>query len=175
MRVISKFRKLLGIGIAVLEDVRMEGPDVIASVRLARRQRDRCGICRRRCPGYDAGEGRRRWRTLDFGAVRMFLEAQAPRVLCPRHGVRVAARDSRRADAQESALIDSASTSAAIAHGLRGKLVRIRPRRPRPRMSKWRAHPGCCRRRSTAVPYRERRATWPELSVKTASVCLPAA
>lgn len=91
MRVISIFRKLLGIGIAVLEDVRMEGQDVIASVRLARRQRDRCGICRRRCPGYDAGEGRRRWRTLDFGAGRMFLEAQAPRVLCPRHGVRVAA------------------------------------------------------------------------------------
>jgi transposase len=43
------------------------------------------------CRGYDRGEGRRRWRTLDLGAVRAVLEADAPRVSCPEHGVVVAA------------------------------------------------------------------------------------
>jgi len=43
--------------------------------------------CGKRCPGYDQGEGRRRWRTLDLGLIRAFLEADAPRVNCPEHGV----------------------------------------------------------------------------------------
>jgi transposase len=47
-------------------------------------------MCRRRAPGYDRGEGRRRWRTLDLGQVRVFVEAEAPRVCCARHGVVVA-------------------------------------------------------------------------------------
>lgn len=36
-------------------------------------------------------EGVRRWRLLDLGAVPAYLEAAAPRVRCPRHGVVVAA------------------------------------------------------------------------------------
>jgi transposase len=91
VRLTSIFRKLLGIDQAVLEEVTIEGQDVVVSVRLNARQRDRCGVCRRRCPRYDGGEGRRRWRALDFGCYRMFLEAWAPRVHCPRHGVRVQA------------------------------------------------------------------------------------
>ena len=53
-------------------------------------RRRRCGVCRRRCPGYDQGEGRRRWRALDLGTVQAFLEAEAPRVRCrqPRGGRR---------------------------------------------------------------------------------------
>ena len=43
------------------------------------------------CPGYDHGEGRRRWRALDLGTVQVVLEADAPRVSCPDHGVMVAA------------------------------------------------------------------------------------
>src|SRR6478609_677281 len=42
-------------------------------------------------PGYDQGEGRRRWRGLDLGTIPVWLEADAPRVDCPRHGVVVAA------------------------------------------------------------------------------------
>jgi len=34
-------------------------------------------------PGYDRGEGRRRWRALDLGTVPTWLEADAPRVNCP--------------------------------------------------------------------------------------------
>ena len=53
--------------------------------------RHRCGVCLRRCPGYDRGEGARRWRTLDLGQMMCFLEAEAPRVRCRAHGVVVAA------------------------------------------------------------------------------------
>src|SRR5664280_2749233 len=42
---------------------------------------------RKRCSGYDQGAGRRRWRTLDLGLIRAFLEADAPRVRCAEHGV----------------------------------------------------------------------------------------
>jgi transposase len=38
-------------------------------------------------PGYDQGEGRRRWRALDLGAVQAFVEADSPRVRCVDHGV----------------------------------------------------------------------------------------
>ena len=65
--------------------------EVIVSVRPGWRERDRCGVCRRRSPGYDLGEGRRRWRTLDLGTTFAFVEAAAPRVTCRRHGVVVVA------------------------------------------------------------------------------------
>jgi transposase len=84
---------LLGVEKTVVERVDFDEAEgvLVASVRPGRGQRRRCGICRRRCPGYDQGAGRRRWRTLDAGRVRVFLEADAPRVCCPEHGVVVAA------------------------------------------------------------------------------------
>ena len=63
----------------------------MVSVRSVARQRNRCGRCRRRAPGYDAGDGRRRWRALDLGTTKVFVEANAPRVRCRTHGVTVAA------------------------------------------------------------------------------------
>jgi transposase len=63
----------------------------VVSVRVSRREGRRCGVCRRRCPGYDRGAGRRRWRALDLGTVPAVIEAEAPRVACPAHGVVVAA------------------------------------------------------------------------------------
>ena len=71
----------------------------MVSVRPRARERDRCPPCRRRCPGYDQGEGRRRWRALDLGTTFCFLEAWAPRVRCRRHGVVVAAVPWARHDA----------------------------------------------------------------------------
>ena len=64
---------------------------IVVSVRSVARQRNRCGRCRRRAPGYDAGDGRRRWRALDLGTTKVFVEANAPRVRCRTHGVTVAA------------------------------------------------------------------------------------
>jgi transposase len=93
--------RLLGVEGTVVEDVDFdESGALVVSVRPRARERRRCGVCRRRCPGYDAGEGRRRWRTLDLGAARCYLEAAAPRVSCRRHGVVVAAVPWARHDAR---------------------------------------------------------------------------
>jgi transposase len=85
--------RLLGVEKTVVERVEFDEDEavIVASVRPGRGQRRRCGVCRRRSPGYDQGEGRRRWRALDLGTVRAFVEADAPRVCCPVHGVVVAA------------------------------------------------------------------------------------
>jgi transposase len=63
---------------------------VVVSVRPASRARQRCGMCGRRSSRYDRGEGRRRWRALDLGSTKVFLEADAPRVRCRTHGPTVA-------------------------------------------------------------------------------------
>ena len=92
MRTIRVWAGLLGLQRTVVEDVATgEEGEVIVSVRPSWRERDRCGECRRRCGRYDQGEGRRRWRALDVGTTFCFLEADAPRVRCRRHGVVVAA------------------------------------------------------------------------------------
>jgi transposase len=84
--------RLLGLQGAVVEDVELSDKgQVVVAVRPRYAERDRCGICRRRSPGFDLGEGRRRWRALDLGATLAYLEADAPRVSCPEHGVVVAA------------------------------------------------------------------------------------
>jgi transposase len=63
---------------------------VVVSVRPNASARGRCGRCGRRVPKFDHGEGRRRWRALDLGSTKVFLEADAPRVRCRDHGVVVA-------------------------------------------------------------------------------------
>jgi transposase len=79
------------LGRAVVEGVRLEEDgSVVVAARPRRREASRCGRCGRRCPGYDQGEGRRRWRALDLGATRAYVEAEAPRVECREHGIVVA-------------------------------------------------------------------------------------
>lgn len=65
--------------------------EIVVAARPSWRERDRCGVCRRRCPGFDLGDGVRRWRALDLGTTLAFIEAGAPRVRCRRHGVVVCA------------------------------------------------------------------------------------
>lgn len=95
MRSVRVFRRLLGVEHTVIESVELDeerGEEVIvARVRPVASRASRCSRCDRRCVGYDAGDGRRRWRTLDLGTVRAYLEAEAPRVRCVEHGVVVAA------------------------------------------------------------------------------------
>ncbi len=92
MRGTRVWARLLGLQRAVIEDVWIgdEG-EVVVAARPSWRERDRCGVCRRRSPGFDLGEGRRRWRALDLGTTLAFVEADAPRVSCRRHGVVVCA------------------------------------------------------------------------------------
>jgi transposase len=92
VRKIRVWARLLGIQRAVVEDVQIGGEgEIVVAVRPVWRERDRCGVCRRRSPGFDLGEGRRRWRALDLGTTFAFVEAEAPRVRCRRHGVVVCA------------------------------------------------------------------------------------
>jgi len=88
------WRALLAVEQAVVEDVEYDDGDeqvLVVHVRPRARVRGRCGRCGRRAPVYDRGEGRRRWRALDLGTVRVLLEADAPRVSCREHGPTVAA------------------------------------------------------------------------------------
>jgi transposase len=88
------WRRLLGLcDKTVLEDIQHDEDTgvVVAHVRPKSRWTRRCGRCGRRCPRFDHGDGRRRWRGLDLGTVKVFLEADAPRVACREHGVTVAA------------------------------------------------------------------------------------
>jgi hypothetical protein len=78
----------------------------VVSVRPRKGARRRCGICQRKCPGYDHGEGRRRWRALDLGTVQTWLEADAPRVRCAEHGVVVASVPWARHDAGHTRRFD---------------------------------------------------------------------
>jgi transposase len=85
--------RLLGVEQAVVERVAFDedGEALVVAVRPRKGAKRRCGKCGRRCGGFDRGEGRRRWRALDLGTIRAYLEADAPRVCCPEHGAVVAA------------------------------------------------------------------------------------
>jgi transposase len=102
------WRAVLGVEKTVVEDVEFD-PDglvLIARVRPKQLADRRCGRCGRRCRGYDQGEGRRRWRTLDLGMIRVWLEADAPRVNCRRHGPTVRAVPWARHDTGHTRVFD---------------------------------------------------------------------
>ncbi len=92
MREKRVWARLLGLERVVIESVEIDDRgQVVVAVRPHHRERDRCGVCGRPAPGFDLGEGRRRWRALDLGTSMACLEAQAPRVRCREHGVVVSA------------------------------------------------------------------------------------
>lgn len=92
MRNATIWERLLAVECSVVEQVVFDEEDevIVASVRPRKATKRRCGICAKRCSGYDQGDGPRRWRTLDLGTIPTYLEAEAPRVSCPEHGVVVA-------------------------------------------------------------------------------------
>jgi transposase len=85
VRNVRLWRGLLGVDKrTVVEDIEFEELEdevadgdalVVARVRPRSGVSRRCGRCGRRAPWYDRGEGRRRWRGLDWGAVQVVLEA----------------------------------------------------------------------------------------------------
>jgi transposase len=84
----SIWRALLCVENTVVEDVEFDDQAqvLVVYVRPRRASRGRCGMCGSRSSWYDRGQGRRRWRGLDMGTIRVFLEADAPRVNCSAHG-----------------------------------------------------------------------------------------
>ncbi len=93
MRNTRLWQRVLGLACTVIEAVEFDedADAVVVSVRPRKAARQRCGRCGRRAPWYDRGEGRRRWRGLDLGEIRVLVEAAAPRVSCATHGTIVAA------------------------------------------------------------------------------------
>ena len=93
MRLVSVWARMLKIErTTIVEDVSFDDAAnaIVVQVRPNKHAKGRCGECGRRAPWYDRGDGRRRWRALDLGPLRAYLEAEAPRVQCPEHGVIVA-------------------------------------------------------------------------------------
>lgn len=92
MRNRSVWQRACGLTRTVVENVEFDerADAVVVSVRPVARAGGRCGRCGRRSPKFDRGDGRRRWRALDLGSTRVFIEADAPRVRCREHGPTVA-------------------------------------------------------------------------------------
>jgi transposase len=98
----------------VVESVVFEDTDdgdlLVVSVRPRRNAPPQCGRCGRRAPWFDRGGPRRRWRHLDFGAVRVVIEAAVPRVNCAEHGpTTVAVAWARHASRFTAAFEDTAA------------------------------------------------------------------
>lgn len=79
-------KKGAGLDGAVVESIRIEGDSIIVSAR-PRKRAPRCPVCGRRCDAYDRLPARR-WRALDDGALKRYVEYAPTRVGCPEHGVR---------------------------------------------------------------------------------------
>lgn len=94
MHTSSVIKKLLRIEEIVIENMYFEevinGEVFIVKVRPIKREVNRCPLCGRKSTGYDSTSKKRRWRSLDFGSQRVFIEATAPRIKCKEHGVLVA-------------------------------------------------------------------------------------
>jgi transposase len=92
VRGVSVWAGLLGLTDVVVEDVDLDldRGAIIVRVRARKTAVLCCSRCLARSPRYDRGQGRRRWRHLDAGVLKVFLEAEAPRVACRECGVNVA-------------------------------------------------------------------------------------
>lgn len=92
MRISSALKKLLKIDKIAIENVYFETiandeEIFVIRVRPIKRETNRCPHCGKRCMGYDNTNKLKRWRSLDLGSMRVYIEACSPRVTCREHGV----------------------------------------------------------------------------------------
>jgi transposase len=86
MRASTAFNRILQLPGASVCSVELTDDAIVVGIR-ARQKRLCCPDCGYRCRGrYD--QSRRRWRHLDMGSCRLFLEATIRRLACPNCGVR---------------------------------------------------------------------------------------
>ena len=87
----SLVKHLLRTDRIVVESIRFETSNeeesLIINARPFSRDSRRCPKCGKKSQGYDSSSKMRRWRALDFGSERVYIEAAAPRVKCAEHGV----------------------------------------------------------------------------------------
>lgn len=82
-------RFILSLTETVVNSARIEGDSVVVGVRPHKSKQRRCPLCGCVCEVYDGRPTPRRWRTLDVGASKCYLEYAPVRVRCPKHGVHV--------------------------------------------------------------------------------------
>jgi transposase len=104
MRVSTAFNRLLQLEGAYVEGVAFAQEGVVVSVRLRRGRRacSRCG----QIVSVTHDTARRRWRHLDLGGTRCFVEARLRRLRCPDCGVRVEAVPFARTGARHTRAFD---------------------------------------------------------------------
>ena len=82
----SLTKRLLRIDKIAIENVSFEISNdeeiLVIKARPMSRDTNRCPKCSKRCKGYDSSSKVRRWRSLDFGSYRVYIEAFAPRIEC---------------------------------------------------------------------------------------------
>ena len=91
-------KQFLSVNSIVLEDIEIEEhssdgqPCLVLKVKPYKRKANLCPHCGQPCPFYDTHlVAPRRWRALDMGALRCYIEYRVRRVECPEHGVSTAA------------------------------------------------------------------------------------
>ena len=89
------FKKILNVNDAIIDDMHLSetytGEKTLTfDVHLRKGLQWRCPCCGRRCPVHDQPYIQNRWRGLDFGGIKIYLQASVPRIRCPKHGVKTA-------------------------------------------------------------------------------------
>ena len=134
LRTVRVLQKLLGIERARVVGVRFDEDDrgqmVVVSLELHKNARSRCPHCKKRCPGYDQPAAPRRWRHLDMGGWRCFLELPAKRVQCPRHDVKTELVPWARPEAKMTRAFDDTVAPTRHATRRRPRLVTAPTTRP---------------------------------------------
>jgi transposase len=114
MHTTSLVKRLLRINKIAVEDVGFETVNdedtLVIRARPMSRDMNRCPKCGKRCKGHDSSGKVRRWRSLDFGSHRVYIEAFAPRIECPVHGVLVAKVPWARHDSDYTYDFETAAT-----------------------------------------------------------------
>ena len=87
----SLLQKLLGIEHLIVlgsgfED-HADGRVLVVNVRAYWDRQSRCPKCDKRCPGYDQGARLRKWRHIDLGGWKCYLQGAVRRIECDVHGV----------------------------------------------------------------------------------------
>ena len=82
-------QSLVGTKKMVVKDFFLEAETnaFVIAARPTKTEQCRCSRCHCKAKYYDGGRGARRWRTLDIGSSKTFVEASAPRVCWKKHGV----------------------------------------------------------------------------------------
>lgn len=88
----SLLKKLLNIKYTTIESFKFDelSHTLIINVKPTKGKLLRCPYCNKKASYYDEGRGRRSWRALDLGVIKVSLQSRAPRVACATCGVHVA-------------------------------------------------------------------------------------